>query len=107
MAIGLTTYAFFWRMSSRVPDPMVPEAMLDHTAEFGTTVFQIYDDTPAELLSSAELEKLRQRADDLSIQLELGTCELETAHSRKATIRCISVKIRRARRSRLLQSGVS
>ncbi len=80
MAIGLSTYAFFWRMSSRVPDPMGLEAMLDHTAESGATVFQICDYPTVETLSFAELEKLRQRAEDLSLQLELGTRGLDTAH---------------------------
>lgn len=65
MAIGLSTYAFFWRMSSRVPDPMGLEAMPDHTAESGATVFQICGYPAVETLSSAELEKLRQRAEDL------------------------------------------
>lgn len=78
MAIGLSTYAFFWRMSSRVPDSMGLEAMLDHTAESGATVFQICDYPAVKTLSYAELEKLRQRAEDLSIQLELGTRGLET-----------------------------
>ncbi|MCA6983837.1 sugar phosphate isomerase/epimerase family protein [Pectobacterium brasiliense] len=80
MAIGLSTYAFFWRASSRVPNPLGLEAMLEQTAESGTGVFQICDYAAVEALSSAELEKLRQRAVDLGIQLELGTRGLATDH---------------------------
>ncbi|MFJ5386624.1 sugar phosphate isomerase/epimerase family protein [Pectobacterium sp. CHL-2024] len=80
MAIGLSTYAFFWRASSRVPNPLGLEAMLEQTAESGAGVFQICDYAVVEALSSAELEKLRQRAVDLGIQLELGTRGLATDH---------------------------
>ncbi|MFJ5390740.1 sugar phosphate isomerase/epimerase family protein [Pectobacterium sp. CHL-2024] len=80
MAIGLSTYAFFWRASSRVPNPLGLEAMLEQTAESGAGVFQICDYAAVEALSSAELEKLRQRAVDLGVQLELGTRGLATDH---------------------------
>ncbi|MBN3255220.1 sugar phosphate isomerase/epimerase [Pectobacterium brasiliense] len=80
MAIGLSTYAFFWRASSRVLNPLGLEAMLEQTAESGAGVFQICDYAAVEALSSAELEKLRQRAVDLGIQLELGTRGLATDH---------------------------
>ncbi|AFR02176.1 sugar phosphate isomerase/epimerase family protein [Pectobacterium brasiliense] len=80
MAIGLSTYAFFWRASSRVPNPLRLEAMLEQTAESGAGVFQICDYAAVEALSPAELEKLRQRAVDLGIQLELGTRGLATDH---------------------------
>ncbi|WP_225087033.1 sugar phosphate isomerase/epimerase family protein [Pectobacterium colocasium] len=80
MAIGLSTYAFFWRASSRVLNPLGLEAMLEQTADSGAGVFQICDYAAVEALSSAELEKLRQRAVDLGIQLELGTRGLATDH---------------------------
>ncbi|MBE5214493.1 sugar phosphate isomerase/epimerase [Pectobacterium sp. A535-S3-A17] len=80
MAIGLSTYAFFWRASSRVPNPLGLQAMLEQTAESGAGVFQICDYAAVEALSSTELEKLRQRAVDLGIQLELGTRGLATDH---------------------------
>ncbi|MCL2896305.1 sugar phosphate isomerase/epimerase family protein [Brenneria tiliae] len=80
MAIGLSTYAFFWRASSRVPTPLGLEAMLEQTAEAGAGVFQICDYAALETLSTSELEHLRQRAVDLGIQLELGTRGLATEH---------------------------
>lgn len=80
MAIGLSTYAFFWRASSRVPTPLGLEAMLEQTAEAGASVFQICDYAALETLSAPELEHLRQRAVDQGVQLELGTRGLATEH---------------------------
>lgn len=73
MAIGLSTYAFFWRASSRVSKPLSIEAMLEQCAELGAGVFQICDHPAVETLSSQRLEKLRLRAEELDVELELGT----------------------------------
>ncbi|WP_455813950.1 sugar phosphate isomerase/epimerase family protein [Pseudomonas graminis] len=80
MAIGLSTYAFFWRASERVPAPMTLAQMLEKTADMGVTLFQICDYPQIESWSDAELTVLRQQADTLGIQLELGTRGLQTAH---------------------------
>jgi hypothetical protein len=53
MAIGLSTYAYFWRLSDRVPEPMGLDAMLENTAELGGKVFQICDYPKIETLSMA------------------------------------------------------
>ncbi|PKH21714.1 sugar phosphate isomerase [Enterobacterales bacterium CwR94] len=78
--IGLSTYAFFWRMSSQVPNPLTLEQMLQQTAEMDVSVFQICDYTAIESWSDAQLQALRQQADALGITLELGTRGLGTAH---------------------------
>lgn len=80
MAIGLSTYAYFWRLSDRVPTPMSLDAMLEQTAELGGQVFQICDYPGVEKLSVSGLEKLRQRADELNVVLELGTRGLKADH---------------------------
>lgn len=80
MAIGLSTYAFFWRHSNRVPAPMGLDAMLENTAELGGQVFQICDYAGVERLSVDGLEKLRQRAEALGVVLELGTRGLKADH---------------------------
>ncbi|EIC82744.1 Xylose isomerase domain protein [Serratia sp. M24T3] len=80
MAIGLSTYAFFWRHSDRVPAPMGLDAMLENTAELGGQVFQICDYVGIERLSVENLEKLRQRAESLGVVLELGTRGLKADH---------------------------
>ncbi|WP_225772942.1 sugar phosphate isomerase/epimerase family protein [Pseudomonas sp. Marseille-Q5115] len=80
MAIGLSTYSFFWRASDRVPQPMDLPAMLQHTADLGATVFQICDYAGLEALSPQQLRELRQQADALGLTLELGTRGLRTEH---------------------------
>jgi 3-oxoisoapionate decarboxylase len=73
MAIGLSTYAFFWRKLSL-------HDMLKQTNELGCTVFQICDYPAVESLSSAELADLRDTAADLGIELELGTRGVQPEH---------------------------
>lgn len=83
MAIGLSTYSFFWRASERVPQPLYLPQMLQQTAELGAGVFQICDYKALEALSASELADLRRQADDLGLVLELGTRGLDTEHLRK------------------------
>ena len=80
MAIGLSTYAFFWRSSTRVDSPLSLHDMLEQTNELGCNVFQICDYPAVESLSAAELTDLRDTATDLDIDLELGTRGVEPAH---------------------------
>jgi hypothetical protein len=44
--IGLSTYAYFWRGSDRVPRPMSLDDMLRDTAAQGVQLFQICDHAP-------------------------------------------------------------
>ncbi|MCA1174983.1 MULTISPECIES: sugar phosphate isomerase/epimerase family protein [unclassified Pantoea] len=81
--IGLSTYAFFWRMSSKVPHPLTLEQMLQQTAEMDVSVFQICDYPAIESWSDEQLQDLRHLADKLGITLELGTRGLGTAHLRR------------------------
>lgn len=73
MAIGLSTYAFFWRGASSASKPMSLEQMLEETAEPGGGVFQICDYPAVEQLSTARLAALSLRAAELGVALELGT----------------------------------
>ncbi|WP_312242050.1 TIM barrel protein [Pantoea sp.] len=78
--IGLSTYAFFWRLSSQVPNPLTLAQMLEQTAALDVSVFQICDYPAIESWSDAQLTQLREQADGLGITLELGTRGLATAH---------------------------
>ena len=80
MAIGLSTYAFFWRASARVDAPLSLHDMMKQTNELGCTAFQICDYPAVESLTAAELTDLRDTAADLDIDLELGTRGVEPAH---------------------------
>ena len=83
MAIGLSTYAFFWRISERVEHPLTLHEMLKHTHDSGCSVLQICDYEPLETLSPAELAAVDQTAEELGIQLELGTRGITPEHLRR------------------------
>lgn len=80
MAVGLSTYAFFWQGSEAAPQPLSLGAMLERTRQLGASVFQICDYPAIESLSKARLRELRARAADLGITLELGTRGVSVAH---------------------------
>ncbi|NIF24360.1 MULTISPECIES: sugar phosphate isomerase/epimerase family protein [Pantoea] len=81
--IGLSTYAFFWRMSARVPQPLTLAQMLEQTAALDLSLFQICDYPGLENWRDEELDALKQQADRLGITLELGTRGLESEHLRR------------------------
>lgn len=80
MSIGLSTYAYFWRMSDKAPTPMTLQQMLQQTADMGVSLFQICDYPQLEGWSPAQLQALRQQADSLGMSLELGTRGLVAEH---------------------------
>ncbi|MGW7566041.1 sugar phosphate isomerase/epimerase family protein [Streptomyces tendae] len=80
MAYGISTYAYFWRISSRAPEPMGLPDMLRDTAELGGQVFQICDYPPIETYDRARLADLRDTAADLGLTLELGTRGIRPDH---------------------------
>lgn len=72
--LGLSTYAYFWRMSDRVPSPMsLDDAMRDAAAHDGVDLFQICDHLPLDTASDERLAAIRALADDLGLALEVGT----------------------------------
>ncbi|AIV32347.1 sugar phosphate isomerase/epimerase family protein [Streptomyces sp. CCM_MD2014] len=80
MAYGISTYAYFWRVSARATEPMSLPAMLRDTAGLGGEVFQICDYAPIESYDRARLADLRATADDLGLTLELGTRGIRPEH---------------------------
>lgn len=83
MSIGLSTYAYFWRSSERVPSPMTLDDMLVDAAGSGVSVFQICDYAAIESLDTAGLDAVRDRAASLGLELELGTRGTDPAHLRR------------------------
>jgi sugar phosphate isomerase/epimerase len=71
--IGLSTYAYFWRGSDRVPEPMTLDDMMRDTAAQGVRLFQICDHAPLADYDDDRLRGLRALADELDLTLELGT----------------------------------
>jgi hypothetical protein len=73
MAIGLSSYAFFWRSSAAAPEPLGLHEMLAETASLGVSVFQICDYPAIESMTPAQLRAVRDDAAGRGITLELGT----------------------------------
>ncbi|BDZ45541.1 sugar phosphate isomerase/epimerase family protein [Naasia aerilata] len=78
--IGLGSYAFFWRQSDRVPEPMSLAAVLEETRALGVGLFQICDWAPLLTLSDTELRDAATRARELGIRIELGTKGVGAEH---------------------------
>jgi len=83
MLIGLSTYAFFWRTSSRNPSPITLEEMLANTRALGADLLQICDYAPLDNMSPRELIRVSQAAKDLDLTLELGTRGMRPTHLRR------------------------
>ena len=78
--IGLSTYAYFWRFSERVAQPLSLDDMLRDTAALGADLFQICDYAPLETFDQARLAEVRLLADELGLALEVGTRGTEPGH---------------------------
>ena len=83
MSIGLSTYAYFWRLSDRVSSPMDLVTAIRHAAGCGVSLFQICDYAPLETMTEAELAEVRAAAVEHRIMLELGTKGIRTTHLRR------------------------
>lgn len=71
--IGLSTYAYFWRMHERSGAPMSLADVLRDTAEQRVHLFQICDHAPLADYDDAALADLRALAGSLGIRLQVGT----------------------------------
>ena len=71
--IGLSTYALFWQHSERAIRALDLDNMLDITAGLGGEVFQICDYQKILSYTPEQLARLKAKAADLNITLELGT----------------------------------
>ena len=72
MSVGLSTYAFFWRMSAQVGDPLSLEEVVDETAAAGAEVLQICDHPELVEHSATQLAALRARGAAAGVAFEVG-----------------------------------
>ena len=75
--IGLGTYAFFWQLSTRVPQPMSLIDAFEATKALGVDLFQICDYAPLDELTEAQLTDAARCARELGLTIQLGTKGLE------------------------------
>lgn len=83
MKLGISTYAFFWHVSEKNPSPSSIEELLDLTKEYGGEVFQICDYPSIETMEKDALLKIKDKADQLGIELEVGTRGVRPNHLNK------------------------
>lgn len=80
--IGLSTYALFWELSDRVPEPLSLAGAVDRTRELGLRLLQICDYAPLETWDDSQLKELRDHADAKGVTLEVGTKGIRPARLR-------------------------
>ena len=85
MRLGIGSYTFAWAIG--VPGhpparPMTAFDLLEETARLGVRLVQVCDNLPLTGLSPIELEQFIARAQELQIQVELGTLGLNPANLR-------------------------
>jgi sugar phosphate isomerase/epimerase len=78
--IGLGTYAYFWRHSDRVDEPLSLIDALRDTREQGVGLFQICDYAPLLTMTAAEISDVARAARELEIDIELGTKGIQLDH---------------------------
>ncbi len=78
--IGISTYAYTWRLSEHAERPMTLDDVLDDTARLGLGLLQVCDLPALETATPDELRTIRSHADALGIALEVGTRGIATAH---------------------------
>ena len=87
MLLGIGTYTFTWAIGvpgyPKTDKPMDAFELIRQAHEYGVSVVQICDNLPLHTLSNEELTEIRDMADSLHIQLEIGTRGVEPDHLMK------------------------
>ena len=83
MTIGLGTYAFFWQWHDTAENPLTLPAMIDRTADFGVSLFQICDYPLLDSYQLDDLDRVRNHASRRNVKLELGTRGVQPEHLRR------------------------
>jgi len=85
--LGISSWSYPWAIG--VPgypipkNPLTAVGLLEKAKTLGVDVVQIADNLPLHRLSTAELEELRNTADEYGIKLEIGTRGVQPDHLRQ------------------------
>ena len=80
MAIGLSTYSFFWQWHETAEHPASLTDLVVKTAGWGVDLLQICDYPLVESYSDEQLDALLATGDAYDVRFELGTRGLGTEH---------------------------
>ena len=75
MQIGISSYTYTWAIGipgKKPKNPMSVYQLLKKAAEFDVPVVQVADNLPLHHFSEKELLKIRNVAEDLKVQIEVG-----------------------------------
>jgi len=91
MKLGINTFTFMWAVGlegARPENPLSPSGLLDKARELGVGLVQMGPNLPLEVQSPSEIQDFSQKAQDLGIELEMGTRGLETRTIRRQVELC-------------------
>jgi len=81
MQPGISSYTYTWAIGvpgKEPKNPMTIFQLVEKAAEFGMPVVQVADNLPLDKFSETELLKIRNFADDLEVQIEVGSKKMTT-----------------------------
>lgn len=83
MKLGISTYTFTWAIGvqGHMPEkPLSIYGLIDKAAAYKVDCVQVADNLPLHLFDSTELQSIKRHADNLNIQIEVGTRGLTVSH---------------------------
>ena len=87
MRLGIGSYAYAWAIGvpghASPSSPMDAFGLLERAAELGVHLVEICDNLPLGVLSPAERDALWARANELKIQITVGTRGIDREHLRR------------------------
>lgn len=86
MRIGLSTYTYTWAVGVPGHEPATPMSALqlvDRAHALGVPVVQIADNLPLDAMSDQDLDALARHADELGVDIEVGTRGVLPDHIRR------------------------
>jgi sugar phosphate isomerase/epimerase len=86
MRLGISSYTYTWSVGAAghpPPSPMTAVGLLEKAAELGVGVVQVADNLPLAELAGDELDAFAARAEQLGVQVEVGTRGTEPGHLRR------------------------
>jgi 3-oxoisoapionate decarboxylase len=87
MELGISTYTYTWAIGvpgyPEMKNPMNAVELLKKAKEHGVNVVQLCDNLPLHRLSLEEMNEIKRTAEDLCLNLEVGTRGVEPEHLRR------------------------
>jgi 3-oxoisoapionate decarboxylase len=91
MKVGISSFSFRWATKEdylKYTNPLEAVEIVEKAAEMGAEVVQLCDNLSMPSMSMQELRRLKQRADTLGVELELGLKGLSVEHLEQAEHIC-------------------